>query len=1405
MIKHILSGVLSVLISSVGMISVAIAQEITNTHWYFGNSTNAIIFDKDGNESHLVSDQATPFSRSGSAVIADKETGDLLFYTDGISIYDNLHQILPGLGTSVLNADTTLIQPVVSCPTPDNSDQYFIFTNAAGTIEQTKVDPSLPGNSTNASFPLGDIIGNINEPTGLTNQAELMKIIRSTDGQAFWLITQDADSLHLTVSAITSNGIGSINTYDVFPDSLPDYEVTAIALKRDTLGTTLALAPKQANRNIILVSMDEITGALAFQNQIPATGIPNQNNTVVFDAEWSAAGTKLYLSETGNDSIPGQIYQIDLLDSLRTGSKLDSIGGAGFFRSYGLQRAIDGNIYHLHQLSDGAPFTVGRISGTDEVADSPFLEYDSLFYSEDFQGKQFPEFAPAYIPQNFFNMDAVFFDNCSGSTSKFVATVDPLPNNFYWDFGDGSFGAGPAPIHEFESSPGIINLIVELNGIIQRQPVFFDITQVDSVDLGADTTICTGETLELSAGPNGSLYTWSTGLTSATDSTLSVTEGGIYWVEVTYANGCTSYDEIEINEYGINNQRYHQWYFGNEAGLNFEFNPPSALTDGAMNAPEGCATISDVYGELSFYTDGHTVYNKEHNVMVNGDTIGGDPNAAQSALIVPFADERNLYYIFTTEQVYGDLTYEMKMSIVDMRKDSTRGEVIVKNVPVIGNSTERLAVSGYEGTPYLMTHEYGNRNFRGYLITDTGVGNSIHSSAGSIHAFQDSLNATGYMKFSTALDLIGVALATDTGSYVDLLDFDIQSGLASNSRFIDIGETDPIYGIEFSGGGKMYVTTNNKLIQFDLDSINSSDPISDIEATKRIISEDGGFGALQQTVYGQIYIAREGSNSMASIDSPDSDGDVGYNASAVDLNGKSSRLGLPDFTQILTSPSQTPSISVEQACIGVETAFSATGRDSYIETYLWDFDDGMTSTEQNTLHEYLNPGAYNVTMTLSNRCDVDSVLTALVNIYPKPENPIVPEDTALCGGIVILDAWPTNDPTLSYYWSNGDTTRQSGFFQPEIVDVAIISEHGCSSDTLTVFVGDDETYIELGEDQTICENDVFVLDANDPGPNFQWFRGGRLVGTDRTQRVNSRAPGTYQYSLEIVNDFTGCIYNDSINITIQPAPSAIQTDITNPNCGLPDGSFALQIDSAGNYTYSLRGPVNIDPQNFDGPGTSPAFTELYSGSYTSRVTNTVTGCITSEIIQLEDNAPYEMEAIPLNECARNSDIAVTFNDRIPASVEINVINESGDNVYTTTTDLYNKTVYIDDLDSGLYFVEVTDLNPPGCIQTDTVQLSVSIDCYRQIFVPNAFTPNGDGLNDSWYAFPHDFVDDFKIYIFNRWGDVIFYSTDRNFQWDGSYAGGDVPQGTYAYKMLFTTTLEPEAGTFEQSGSVTVLE
>ena len=154
-------------------------------------------------------------------------------------------------------------------------------------------------------------------------------------------------------------------------------------------------------------------------------------------------------------------------------------------------------------------------------------------------------------------------------------------------------------------------------------------------------------------------------------------------------------------------QQNANWYFGYQAGINFNDGtaPSTLLTDGAMNAPAGCTSVSNDFGDLLFYTNGVTVWNKNHVPMSNGNLIG-DVNVSQSVVVIPNPANIDQYYIFSNSaenQTHSGLRY----SVVDMTLGGGLGDVDsnTQDVGLLTNCSEKMTaiINPYDNTYWLVS------------------------------------------------------------------------------------------------------------------------------------------------------------------------------------------------------------------------------------------------------------------------------------------------------------------------------------------------------------------------------------------------------------------------------------------------------------------------------------------------------------------------------------------------------------------------------------------------------------------------------------------------------------------------------------------------------------------------------
>src|SRR5690606_37545383 len=111
--------------------------------------------------------------------------------------------------------------------------------------------------------------------------------------------------------------------------------------------------------------------------------------------------------------------------------------------------------------------------------------------------------------------------------------------------------------------------------------------------------------------------------------------------------------------------------------------------DGQLNTIEGCSSISDENGNLLFYTDGITVYNRLHVIMSNGFGLLGDPSSSQSAIVVPKPNDPDIYYIFTVGS--NQSLTGLKYSVVDMTSDGGLGQVVQKNINLLSQCSVKVS------------------------------------------------------------------------------------------------------------------------------------------------------------------------------------------------------------------------------------------------------------------------------------------------------------------------------------------------------------------------------------------------------------------------------------------------------------------------------------------------------------------------------------------------------------------------------------------------------------------------------------------------------------------------------------------------------------------------------------------
>ena len=344
------------------------------------------------------------------------------------------------------------------------------------------------------------------------------------------------------------------------------------------------------------------------------------------------------------------------------------------------------------------------------------------------------------------------------------------------------------------------------------------------------------------------------------------------------------------------------WYFGHNCALNFSQGNPVMINKSAMQVTEGCTSISDSRGNLLFYTNGVTVWNKNHKMMRNGKGLKGHDSSTQSAIAIPKPGSAHLYYLFTSDAGAYDSPPNVGVhySLIDMRRDTGLGEVIEKNFKLLPAAAEKLtAVKHSNGTDiWVMAHGWNTNNFYAWLVTRNGVSAPVMSSAGTIHfgGHSRDANSIGQMKFSP--DGKRIALTMFDSKFFEVFDFNNTTGEVTNPHMIYTPDEDVAYGLEFSPNGEyLYVGIywKKNIMQYEVNHPSGAQ----IMTSGALVgtTNDIKLGSFQLAPDGRIYITKH-SSYLGVINYPNNKGTSSqYEDHGLLIRNGELQLGLPGFIQ----------------------------------------------------------------------------------------------------------------------------------------------------------------------------------------------------------------------------------------------------------------------------------------------------------------------------------------------------------------------------------------------------------------------------------------------------------------------------------------------------------------------------
>lgn len=694
------------------------------------------------------------------------------------------------------------------------------------------------------------------------------------------------------------------------------------------------------------------------------------------------------------------------------------------------------------------------------------------------------------------------------------------------------------------------------------------------------------------------------------------------------------------------------WYFGANAGITFNTATPTPLTNSAMFTTEGCSTMSDMNGNLLFYTNGSVVFNKNHVLMPNGSGLAGHQSSSESSVVVPkpgtfnaFNGYYDRYYIFTSD--YNQGTNGFRFSEVDMTLAGGLGDVVAgtKNTLLFsGPSTEKIAVATHaNGCDYWVVGRPSySTDFYSYQVSSAGVTTSPVVSTIPGSAFSPTLAAgIGSMKASPDNKYIAVingyspsgAAFYQNGLFV--YNFDNATGLLS-PKFYHASSGSPLfpyaftnsrlgYGVEFSPNSKLIYTTglySASIQQYDLTVATNALFQSSRQNIGLTASTPDGNGysaaALQLGPDNKIYVALSGSTSLGIISSPNTSGSgCNYQDMVLSLSGKSSLLGLPSFVNGLMGTVK--KIVLKDSCITSNVRFELNDT-SKVLSYAWTFAPATNTTNiiatasgYSTNVNFPGTGQYLATLGLSFHCYTYTI-SSLVDIGPPS---FTVANAAICSGSsATLTA--NGLSSYTYSWSPG-LSASSG---------SVVTANTATSQTYTVSALDTKgcrttstVNVAVNPNPMLTINSISNVTCfgQSTGSISTSFSGGAGSGYTLTpSNTNGLPAGTYTLQL---TDANACITQTVVSIS-QPsaALTASVVSTTSVACnGVQSGSVSLSVSGGSPaYTYTWQANSSVG-STASGYG---------AGTYTCQVNDAnQCGPITNTFTIAEPSAPLTLNSL----------------------------------------------------------------------------------------------------------------------------------------------------------------------------------
>lgn len=449
-----------------------------------------------------------------------------------------------------------------------------------------------------------------------------------------------------------------------------------------------------------------------------------------------------------------------------------------------------------------------------------------------------------------------------------------------------------------------------------------------------------------------------------------------------------------------------------------------------------------------------------------------------------------------------------------------------------------------------------------------------------------------------------------------------------------------------------------------------------------------------------------------------------------------------------------------------------------IVNYLWDFGDGNNSTAQNPVHHYTATGLYypKLIVTTQSGCKDSAQLPAPVKIVASPQaaitnaqNGCAPLAVDFAGAIVVPDT-----SSLSWRWDlgNGNTSilqnpPKQSYPNPGTYNIQLIvtNSSGCKDTVNTTVQSYVIPTIYAGADTIVCRGKSTTLAAFGAA-SYVWSPSTGLSCTNCATPVAS-PDSAIRYTVRGTT-VNGCSNTDTIIVSVKQRFSMSSA----PGDTVCRGE-SVRLYANGAYTYTWSPSAGLSNTASSNPLATPATTTTYR----------VVGTDDRKCFTDTGYATVQVYPIPTVEAGPDKTINIGQSIELKPTVSSDVSKVIWSPTQTiVNTNGYNVTVK--PVQTTTYTAEVR--NAGGCKARDNVTIYVLCDG-ANIFIPNTFTPNGDGINDIFYPRGTGLFKIKTLRLFSRWGEVMyeksnFMPNDASSGWDGTFKGKVLTPDVYVYTI-----------------------